>query len=316
MENVEIIYGKVVERDMDLLFAEAIVSDRGFVKLFLQKAGITCQTIKVIQVELSKIDGDLGESDITVKISLDGKIHGLLIEDKIDAIAMKSQCERYIERGKLGVKNGEYELYHVFLICPQRYYENNKEAAKYEHVIFYEECLEYLSQKSNIESIIRCQRILQAIEKSKRPSQILLNEKANAFFIQYKTYQEIHFPELDLRTKSTSNGYWTYYATRFGNKIYLYHKILQGTVDLTFTSAGKSMGEMDHIAIWLQEHGFPEVYAVKTGQAGALRINVPKLDMYSDFAETSTEELDICFKAISKLVKMADFCEMVSTICD
>ena len=77
-----------------------------------------------MDVYLSKSDKD-GESDITVIIKSEGKKYGLLIEDKIDAIAMPEQPERYIKRGEKGIKNKDYDAFYSFIVCPEKYYKNN-----------------------------------------------------------------------------------------------------------------------------------------------------------------------------------------------
>lgn len=307
-------YGRISERDMDLMFSESIASDIGFVQLFLEKANIKYNSVRVEHVELSRTEIDLGETDITVKVNVDGVLHGLLIEDKIDAIAMDKQHERYIKRGNKGVELEEYNIFHIFIVCPEKYYKSNNEAQKYENYISYEECYEFFLQKNDLISRVRSQQLNQAIEKAKKTSQAVLNEKANAFFLKYKTYQEENYPNLDLRTKENSNGYWTYFATKFGSQIYIYHKILQGYVDLTFTSAAESMEKMEYMAAWLKNHGFPGIRAVKTGQAGALRLHVPKLDLYSEFPEEGSEHIDACFEAIQSLTQMANFCELTSEL--
>ena len=227
---------------------------------------------------------------------------------------MEKQYERYIKRGNKGIKNGEYKIFYIFIICPEKYYQRNKEAQKYEKYIFYEECQKYFSQKKDLLSQIRSQQLNQALEKAKRPSQTILNEKANAFFLKYKAYQQKKYPMLDLRTKENSNGYWTYYATRFCSQIYIYHKILQGYVDLTFTSAAKYMASLEQAAVWLKNHGLSEIKVVKTGQSGVLRLQVPELDLYSEFPENGSKDIDICFEAIKELTEMANFCELISNL--
>ena len=69
----------------------SFVCDDGFLDLFLSKAGIVAESKRVLSVELSKTDAKFGESDITVIVEIDGRKIGLLIEDKIDAIAMPEQ---------------------------------------------------------------------------------------------------------------------------------------------------------------------------------------------------------------------------------
>lgn len=56
-----------------------------FVWLFLNKAGIACNSVEVLNVALSETDPEYGESDITAILSIDGKKHCALIEDKNNA---------------------------------------------------------------------------------------------------------------------------------------------------------------------------------------------------------------------------------------
>ncbi len=86
------------------------------------------------------------------------------------------------------------------------------------------------------------------------------------------------YPQLILRTSRESNGYWAHYTTRFGS-VYLYHKISEGNVDLTFGKASQHMDKLEIVADWLRKHGIGSVSSVITGKAGALRISVPKLNM-------------------------------------
>ena len=72
-------------------------------------------------VDLSKSDND-GESDITVILQNQNTKIGLLIEDKINAIAMPEQCNRYSICGKKGIKNGDYKAFYVFIVAPEKYY--------------------------------------------------------------------------------------------------------------------------------------------------------------------------------------------------
>lgn len=76
---------------------------------------------KIIDVEHSYVDAELGESDITVIIEKGNDKIGLLIEDKIDAPAMDLQPERYVERGLKGVKDKKYNSFKTFIIAPEQY---------------------------------------------------------------------------------------------------------------------------------------------------------------------------------------------------
>ena len=86
---MELKFSTVRERDMDLLFLEAMSSDQNFARLIVDKTKIAGSDFEVISIELSRTDTDLGESDITVILSVDNSKFAILLEDKIDAAARK-----------------------------------------------------------------------------------------------------------------------------------------------------------------------------------------------------------------------------------
>ena len=301
------------ERDMDLLFMEAVITDKGFAESIVKNANLPNGEFKVVDVQLSHTELDLGESDITVIVEINGNKYGILIEDKIDAVAMENQYARYIERGKIGVAKGEYSDFRVFIFAPKKYYEGNDEAKKYDYFISYEDHMRYFSEKDDILSELRCMQLDAAINKSKSPVNVTLNEAVNAFFVKYRSYQKENYPLLDLRTKETSNGYWTNYATVLG-KVYIYHKMQEGYVDLTFPNDAELMNLFQEMARWLRKRGMDKLLAVKTGKSAALRIEVPPLKMNEAFEETTESDIIKCFEAISELNELARFLELVRTV--
>ena len=307
--NTKLIFSMVRERDMDLLFLEAISTDDGFARMIVNRTKWGGSDFSVASVELSRTDAEYGESDITVVIETGGNKYGILIEDKIDAIAMPEQHQRYIERGNKGCKTGEYKDYNIIIICPEKYYDNNDEAQKYEHHIFYEECENYFVAKEDNMSKVRLMQVQSAINKAKKSSETILNEAANDFFKKYRKYWEEHYGYLLLRTSATSNGWWVNYATGFG-KAYIYHKMQEGYVDLTFTNADKDsryFGDVKTIADKLNKYINAKIYAVPTGKSAALRIRVPELKMKEELFENVPEENIIkCFEAIELLTDLSE----------
>ena len=301
----EYIYSKISEHDIDVMMLHLFSIDYSLLQLFTKKVGVKQKGAHLISVELSKADPKLGESDITVILKGSSRKTALLIEDKIDAIAMPEQPERYIKRGNKAVKNGEYDEFYSFIICPQKYYDNNDAAKKYPYFVSYEEIKEHLVSLNNslFDSFI--QQLEQAIEKAKRPPQVILNEKANAFFRSYKDYQEQKYPILNLRTKRESNGYWAHYSTNLGNA-YIHHKIQEGKVDLTFSKAATRMNDMETMASWLRTHNMPNVRAEVASKAGVLHIDVPVLNMTIPFEENDQSDIEECFKAIISLTEVAN----------
>ena len=206
----------ITERDMDMFLAQAVISDPEFCRIIVDKTELKGKPFVVKEVEVSKEDSKLGESDITVIIEVEGELHGLLIEDKIDAGAQPDQHGRYVKRGNLGIKEGDYKDYNIFLFCPEKYYRNNSEAKLYEHLLTYEECKEYFDRKNDSLSMFRSQQLAQAIKKAKKPASNNVDEKSNAFLRQYIRYQRQYYPSLDLSTREDRNGGWTDFRTELG----------------------------------------------------------------------------------------------------
>ena len=280
----------------------SLLTDDGFLRLFLNKADIK-GSVEVLNVALSETDPEFGESDITVLLSVDGKKHALLIEDKINAPAMPKQCDRYGERAKKAMDKGEYKKFSVFIICPKAYYTANDEAKKYENLITYEDCIKYFAAKTDTLSKIRCAQLNQAIAKGPGSSWEK-NEKAMAFFEKYRAYMAANGYNLDLRNKKDSNGWWPHYATAFGNA-YIFHKVSDGVVDLTFPRGAERLATMELVAQWLNKHGMQNVKALETGKAAALRISVPILDQHNPFEDANPDDVKTCFDAIQQLSDLA-----------
>ena len=307
-------YGTVCERDMDVLFLNLFGTDRGFLGLFVDKTDLPKSEYTVSEVLLSKTDKD-GESDITVIVESSEDKYGILIEDKIDAIAMPEQPERYIKRGEKGIREGDYKEFFSFIACPEKYYSNNDAAKKYPYAVMYEEIRDYLKEKKDPTNSIYYQQICQAIEKAKTPPKVEIDENANRFYRSYKDYQEQNYPDLNLTTKRDANGYWAHYLTRFGS-VYLLHKIGDGKVDLTFNKASTHMDKLEIVADWLRRHGIGSVGATVTGKAGSLRITVPKLNMQIPFEDNDEYDIEVCFKTISELIEVVNVFGVACDISD
>ena len=296
----------VYEHDMDVLIMHAMLSDSGFLKLFLSKTDLPASDLTPVHAEISNTDTDLGETDITVILSSGTDIYALLIEDKIDAVAQPEQHDRYIKRGDKAVAEGLYTDYRVFIVCPQKYYDTDAEAKKYEHFVSYEECAEHFSQGTDAMSHLRCQEVMQALTKAKKPPQVRFNEDVYGFFQRYSEYQCEHFPMLEMRTKENFNGSWIEYATIFPYRdAILYHKMDKGYVDLSFSKDVKKYPILDSISSWLNYNGFMESSALITGKSVTVRMKVPIITYQDGWENTPSENLDKCFTALCKMTRLA-----------
>ena len=303
----------ITERDMDMLFIESAISDTEFCRLIIDKTDLKGKPFVIVNAELSKSDSSLGESDITVVIESEETKYGLLIEDKIDAIAMPNQHERYIKRGQLGINNGEYKDFRVFIFCPQKYYDGNDEAKKYKHLITYEECREYFAKKEDPLSQFRKHQLSQALSKAKRTPTNNVDAAANAFHREYMQYQRTFYPSLDLSTKEDKNGWWNDYRTELGY-VYVVHKVREGYVDLIFPRTADKVEQVKSIAGWLRHHGMPDAAIVKAQRSTMIRIRVPKFKIEEGFAAADKEKLNTCFDVIRELTEFANTIELANSI--
>jgi len=303
----------VYERDIDLMLMSAFMITPGFINLFASKVGKGDKAIYVENIELSKSDASLGESDVTVIVDIAGKKHGFLIEDKIDAIAMPEQHERYIKRAGKGVKAGDYETFDIFIFCPKKYYDSNSEAKKYENYVTYEDARDFFLSCKDLSAKVWADMLSQALDKAKKPSEVTLNERANAFTVEYKKYIREYYPELDIRTKDTANGYWLHLGTTFG-EAYIYHKIQEGFVDLTIPTRADMVEKAKSMTSWLRDVTGNRVIAEVTGKACAFRVEVPSLDLSRPFSDASIEDVKACCEAMRFLTNVAAFMEDAKSI--
>lgn len=307
--SVKVEYCTVEERDMDTLFLEAFASDKGFLKLFTDKVDVLKDndSLNVVNVELSKSDND-GESDITVILEDSNKKIGLLIEDKINAAAMDEQCKRYSIRGKKGIKNGDYSEFHVFIVAPQKYYDSNEEAKKYDHYVSYEECLEYFKSQNTCMSNIWVQQIDQAINKAQKQSNVTPNPARMDFLRDYIDYQRTNYESLIVANDPEVGqaGGWIKLRVKVKNAC-IYHKVDKGFMDLTFFSGGEHSNVFNKMVEVIHKLGFEKVACIPTGKSMAYRLYVPSMNPENSFEDyKNTVELTACFEAAVQLTKLAE----------
>ena len=294
-------FSDVLEKDMDLLFLEEIVSSPNFLNIFTSKVNIA--SARVVKVEHSKVHSEFGESDMTVIIETEGKKHGLLIEDKIDAIAMPEQYERYVIRGNIGIENGDYESFDVFIIAPVKYLKVNQEAQKYPNQITYEECANYFRGLSDARAIFKLQQIEFAINKQKSSYQVIEHVAVTDFWNKYIAYQKEGYPHLWLSTSGGSKGSrasWPRYKVPI-KSLYILHKSEFGYVDLTFPNCAERTVKLK--ALLDKELGNIAEQKLSvhiTGKSAALRVVVPKLYFKTPF-EDCVDDVDTCLREISRL---------------
>ena len=302
---IQCYFGDVYEHDMDLLFLEEFVCSDDFLQIFTEQIGI--HNAKVLSVYSSKTDILLGESDITVVLETNGEKIGLLIENKIDALAMPEQAARYALRGQKGVEKGDYDRFFVFIIAPKKYLLQNSEAKKYPHSVEYERVLSYFENHKDSRSEFKIQQIRQAIDKQKKGYQVEMDKAVTEFWNNYLEYQRMHYPEVDFIYRGEikgANATWPRFRTVIDG-LYLFHKSEFGFVDLTFDNCGDKIVAVERLLSDAVGDYLKQGYSVhKTSKSAAIRIMVPITDFHRPFEEQS-DKVETVFKSIKKMTELA-----------
>ena len=292
-------FGYLRERDVDTLLMYSFVLDNDFLRLFTDKLDWNLNNPKITSIELSKTDPSLGESDVTVVFSSGNQNYALLIEDKIDAEAQPNQCERYYQRGDLGVDHKDYDAFAVFIVAPKRYLDTDNEASEYENKISFEEIEAYLEKRENAFDKLRLTEIQQLIAAPNKSYVSIPDESATALWLEYIDYVHTNYPELDLCVTvkhKPKGGSWIEYRTPFDrSKVKILHKTERGCLDLQFSGLANKQEEL---AVILSEQigdyenqGF-EIVAV--GKSAALRKN---------FGKKAAVDYDKTFSSQSEIIK-------------
>lgn len=286
---------KVLERDIDLLMINKLLVDKNILDLFLKKIGKP--DYKIASIQHSLTDQEDGESDITVILEKGNSRIGLLIEDKIDAIAMPNQRNRYNIRGNKGIENQQYSEYFVFMIAPADYLKENAEAKLYENQIAYEELKEALSNDIFASTLIE-----KALEEKKNGYVAIENEMVTEFWKKYYEFIRNNYPKIkihEINGPRGSRAAWPEMITD-RQQVVIIHKSDRGYMDLTFNKMA------NHVSVFNKytENKIPKGYnIVKTGKSLSIRLEVPVIDFKSDF-DNYIDEMHECMGCAMKLYEL------------
>ena len=286
---MNILFEKVFERDIDLLIINKFYNDDNLKDCFLNKIGLKNYQVTDIYHSLSDNNG---ESDITIILENDKEKIGLLIEDKIDSIAMPRQKERYDKRGNKGITSKLYDRYFVFIIAPKEYLDSNLEAKKYNYKLSYEEIREILKDDLYATSLID-----KALEEKKKGYIVIENKNVTLFWNNYYDYLEKNYPKLKINRVEGprgTNANWPQIKLPF-NDVYIIHKSDRGYMDLTFIGKKNDNDLKQRLNNLLESDMSMHI----TGKSLAVRIIVPKIDFkkdFNDYLKEMKESLDAAYR--------------------
>lgn len=291
--SVKIQFDTTLERDIDLLVMEEFISDKDFAEIFLNAVGITA-SYTIAAVIHSKTDAELGESDIVFVLELNGKRHALHIEDKIDAIAMPRQRDRYDLRAQKDIEKGQYESYSVLIVAPSKYLAVNSEAQKYEHQVTYEQMRDHFAAKADERSKYKLALIERAIIDQKNGYQYVANPGVVRFCTAMAAYQKEKYPGLP----GGSTAWWPEYPTLL-NDTKIVFKANKGFCDLQF---GHALAPKLYLRVksYLSER----MRVVQAGKSASVRIVASPIWFENAFEE-NLGQVDEALAAINELYELS-----------
>ena len=281
------------ERDIDLLIIEEFIADAAFAKIFTDASGIN-EPYSIDKVIHSKTDADLGESDIVFILNIFGKRHALHIEDKIDAIAMPRQCDRYTQRGQKDIAAGQYDSFSVLIVAPEKYLANNKVAQEYSHSVTYEQLRTHFLAKTDIRSKYKLALIDRAIYDQKNGYQYEANPNVIRFCAALTAYQKENYPSLPVGTIA----WWPGYPTLLKDAILVF-KANKGFCDLQF---GHTIAR--NLYAQVKEYLSARMTVVQAGKSASIRIVVTPV-MFENPFEKHITEVNEALTALTELYELS-----------
>ena len=227
-------------------------------------------------------------------MNIDNKRHAIHIEDKIDAIAMPEQHNRYDRRAQKDIANGEYDSYSVIIVAPQKYLEKNEEAKKYKNRVTYEELKLYFLSKKDLRSKYKLALIDKAIDEQKSGYQWKANPGVVNFCTAMNEYKKLNFPKIPDGTIAWWPGYKT-----FINGATIVFKANKGFVDLEFRNT--TTAELYTQVGDLLSNG---MQIEKASKSASVRIKVTPIDFEEPF-ETKLSEANEALHAIERLFELS-----------
>ena len=314
---MEFKFNNVTERDMDMLFLEEFAVNKKFLRLFTKLVKEeNLYTYEVVSGEISCMDTVLGESDLTIILEKNSCKVGLLIEDKINAIAQPRQYERYLERGNKAVKEKIFDRFYVFLIAPDEYFKSVV-GNEYPRRVRYEACQKLFEGKTDARSQLKYRQITKAIEFGHKPYTKIVDEKSTAFWDSYVHYMHIHYPDIDLKSKvreKSKGGDWPTYRTSLDmNTVYIHHKMKMkdveySNIDLTFNGLAEHREELKELLQRMLGDKYDSQFGIhKAGKSAVLRLVAPKyLDWQKPF-EDQKDIVEVHLSMVDRLRKAASY---------
>ena len=287
----------VAERDVDLLLMEEFHVSPDFVSWFAGQVGFNRATFDGAWHSVS--DGD-GETDLLLRVVVDGKRTAILIENKVAAAEQDRQDQRYHIRGARSRDAGLYETYITCICAPSAYLAGLSEGSLYDRRIPYEAVRDWYKRFEDSRSVWRSRIMTEAIDHSRRGYNMIANGKTTTFHMDYWNNLRSKHTQLTMvepKAKGSSSNWIILKTNDIRKGVTIDHKLGLGCVDLSFNRT-----RIDDLLAVRAE--WPEDIApLQVGGSAVLRKIVPRLDMDRPLAD----QLDRFEQVLATALQLAEF---------
>ena len=297
----------VVERDIDLLLIEELNVDSNFRSWFYGLVwGTGNHDLTFLGAWHSLTHPDYGESDVVVLVEEeeDHKL-AILIEDKIDAITQPNQAGRYRLRGDAGIENEWWHQYRTCIVAPQAFLDSNAEATLYDVRVSYESVKQWFIEKPTAHRAkYKARLIEEAIEQNRRGYRGVPHGGVTQFWFEYWQLATEEFSGLQMKNpgvKPAGADWARFNPIELKNASVILHKLEDGAVDLTILRVGADIERLKRLNKSLLVDG---VSMLTTGESAAIRIVVPQLNRFDEFAP-QLDKARSGLLAVSKLIELS-----------
>lgn len=263
----------VAERDVDLLLMEEFHISDNFVDWFCREIGIVNASPAGAWHSLSDTDG---ETDLLLRVVVDGLRIAVLIENKVAAPEQDLQGERYHLRGIKSRETGKVDDYVTVICAPLRYLEGLSATSAYQHRFPYERIAQWFEKQSGRRAAWRRQIMLEAIEQGRRGYTMAISASKTAFHFAYWELLRERHPKIHMAKPSGRGNKSNWIILKghdFPKGVKMHHKFDQEVVEIGFE--GRRVEDILAIkADWSDD-----IAVVQKGGTASLAIKVPAIDM-------------------------------------
>lgn len=271
----------VQERDVDLLILEEFHASEAFQLWFLRQADVqNPERLRFSGAWHSVTHPQFGESDLEAEfVDAGGSKVRFLIENKVDALFMPDQAQRYRKRGQEYVDRGACRSFSTILIGPSVYVGDHAQREHFDRVLLYEDLLAWFRGQTSLgrRATFKARILAQAVEEARRGYQPVYHDGATAFWRDYWAYSAEHAKELEMKEpgpKPAGSSFVVFKPSSLPDGVQIVHKLDHGNADLEIAGQGNRVAELKSRYDSDLE---PDMLITRANKSAVVRIRVPKV---------------------------------------